>query len=312
MRLGGESASIRRHGAARPSVDHTDRMDEPAAPVASRTMRDVVRVSGPEAATFLQGQLSQDVAGMDIGATAWSFVLQPQGKVDAWLRVHRATADDVALDVDPGFGDHVKARLERFKLRTACDIAVEPAVPTVALRGAILDRGLPCGWPGIEGTDLIGQDGYPDDLPPGTLDLDREAYDGLRIAWGVPRMGAELTEATIPAEVGQWVVDASVDFTKGCFTGQELVARIDSRGGNVPRRLRGFTTEALPPAAGAEVVIDGAVVGTVTSSAIGAYGEVVGLAFIKRSVEPPVAAAARTADGHTDDIELHELPLAIA
>ena len=52
-------------------------------------------------------------------------------------------------------------------------------------------------------------------------------------------MGAELTEATIPAEAGQWLIDASVSFTKGCYTGQELVARIDSRGGNVPRPLRG-------------------------------------------------------------------------
>ena len=56
-------------------------------------------------------------------------------------------------------------------------------------------------------------------------------------------MGAELTEDTIPAEAGQWLVDASVSFTKGCYTGQELVARIDSRGGNVPRPVRLFVVE---------------------------------------------------------------------
>jgi folate-binding protein YgfZ len=228
------------------------------------------------------------------------------------VRVHRAAADDFALDVDTGFGAAVCTRLERFKLRTACDITVDEAVPTVALRGAAYGRGLPCGWPGMEGVDLIGDDGLPDDLPPGTLELDGEAYDGLRIASGVPRMGAELTEATIPAEVGQWVVDASIDFTKGCFTGQELVARIDSRGGNVPRRLRGFTTDAIPPASGADVVVDGAVVGTVTSSAVGADGHTVGLALVKRAVDPPVAAAARTADGGTDAIELRDLPLTIS
>jgi folate-binding protein YgfZ len=287
-------------------------MGEPTTPYASRITRDVVRVSGPDAATFLQGQLSQDVVDLAVGATVWSFVLQPQGKVDAWVRVHRTATDDFALDVDAGFGAAVCTRLERFKLRTACDIIVDDAVPTVALRGAAYGRGLPCGWPGMEGVDLIGDDGLPDDLPPGTLELDGEAYDGLRIATGVPRMGTELTDSTIPAEVGQWVVDASIDFTKGCFTGQELVARIDSRGGNVPRRLRGFTTEAVPPASGADVVVDGAVVGTVTSSAIGADGHTVGLALVKRAVDPPVAAAARTADGGTDAIELRDLPLTIS
>src|SRR3546814_11977806 len=56
-------------------------------------------------------------------------------------------------------------------------------------------------------------------------------------------MGSELTDATIPAEAGQWLIDASVSFTKGCYTGQELVARVDSRGGNVPRPVRGLVSD---------------------------------------------------------------------
>ena len=78
-------------------------------------------------------------------------------------------------------------------------------------------------------------------------------------------MGAELTENTIPAEAGQWVIDQSVSFTKGCYTGQELVARIDSRGGNVPRHLRGVVIEGDVPPVGAAVVVDEAEVGTLTS-----------------------------------------------
>lgn len=117
-------------------------------------------------------------------------------------------------------------------------------------------------------------------------------------------MGAEVTEATIPAELGRWVVDASVSFTKGCYTGQELVARIDSRGGNVPRHLRGLTTDDLPPAPGEAVVVDGKEVGTVTSSAVAADGSVVGLALVHRSVELP--AAARAGDAR---IEVRDLPL---
>jgi folate-binding protein YgfZ len=103
-------------------------------------------------------------------------------------------------------------------------------------------------------------------------------------------MNAELTDKTIPAEAGQWVVDASVSFTKGCFTGQELVARIDSRGGNVPRHLRGVVLAVagatLPPA-GAVVTVDDAEVGTITSAAHSPLLRApVALAYVSRAVDP--------------------------
>src|SRR5438045_395653 len=85
--------------------------------------RDVVLVSGPEAVTYLQGQLSQDVEALGVGASAWSLLLQPSGKVDAWLRVTRLADEELALDVDPGHGDPVLARLQRFKLRTQAELA---------------------------------------------------------------------------------------------------------------------------------------------------------------------------------------------
>jgi folate-binding protein YgfZ len=124
------------------------------------------------------------------------------------------------------------------------------------------------------------------------VELDRDGYEQLRIEYGVPVMGAELTEDTIPAEAGDWVVATSVSFTKGCFTGQELVARIDSRGGNVPRHLRVLDVDGPTPAPGTDVVLDGDVVGRVTSAA-GA----VALAYIKRSVTPP--ASVTLGDGDT-------------
>ena len=111
-------------------------------------------------------------------------------------------------------------------------------------------------------------------------------------------MGAELTEDTIPAESG--VVDRSVSFTKGCYTGQELVARIDSRGGNVPKRLRLVVGgAALTP--GASVMVADDEVGTVTSAVGG-----VGLAYIRRSVDA-FPAAARS---NGVEAELRELPSA--
>ncbi|HJR27055.1 MAG TPA: hypothetical protein VJ804_16370, partial [Acidimicrobiales bacterium] len=84
--------------------------------------RDVVVVHGPEAVEFLQGQLSQDVAALAVGASAPALLLQPTGKVDAWLRVTRLEDDRLALDVEDGAGEAVAARLRRFKLRTKAEL----------------------------------------------------------------------------------------------------------------------------------------------------------------------------------------------
>ncbi|MSZ92646.1 MAG: hypothetical protein F2584_01015, partial [Actinobacteria bacterium] len=83
--------------------------------------RDVVSVSGPDAARYLQGQLSQDVVAM-VGDSAWSFLLAPTGKVDAWLRVHRIDSENYILETDPGYGDVLVTRLKRFLLRTKATI----------------------------------------------------------------------------------------------------------------------------------------------------------------------------------------------
>jgi folate-binding protein YgfZ len=265
-------------------------------PTAVRTSRDLVTAVGPDALTFLQGQLSQDLTKLAPGEATWSFLLQPQGKVDAWLRVHRAGHEEFRLDVDTGSGAAVVARLERFKLRTKCDFTLAEATPVLAVRGAMVEGGLSCGWPGLGGVDLIGIDA--DEIPPGVGEADTAWLESVRVRAGVPRMGVELTEATIPAEVGQWIIDLSVSFTKGCFTGQELVARIDSRGGNVPRRLRAIVAgQAL--AAGAAVQVDGTEVGRITSVA-----GPVGLAYIQRKVEPPT-------EGEVDGmpVAVRELPI---
>jgi len=199
------------------------------------TTRETLRVYGDDALGYLQGQLSQDVQAMADGETKWSLVLQPTGKLVAWFRVQRRSSTDFLLDIDPGFAPMLTARLQRFLLRTKATI--EPTAD-------VIDE--PVRWPGLDD---------PDD-------------EAQRIRAGMPRMGAELTEETIPGEGGQRFIDLSVSFTKGCYTGQELVARIDSRGGNVPRPIR--VLEATAPATltiGAAVLFDGEEVGSVTSVA---------------------------------------------
>ena len=279
-------------------------VDLRTSPGATQIARDVVWVGGPDAVDYLQGQLSQDVAALAVGASAPSFVLQPAGKVDAWLRVTRVADDEMVLDVDGGPGEALLGRLRRFLLRTKADVdpldwralALRGPGVEAAARDAAADLRVPAPWPGVEAIDLLG----PDPRAPASVAVaSADAYAALRIRCGVPAMGAELTDATIPAEVGRWVVDASVSFTKGCFTGQELVARIDSRGGNVPRRLRGLdfgaaagsgdTVAGVPAgvAAGAPVVAGGGEVGRVTSVAPSPGGGAVGLAIVGRGVSPP-------------------------
>ncbi len=246
--------------------------------------RDVVTVSGEEATTYLQGQISQDVLGLAVGASAWSLILQPQGKVDAWFRITKTGEDAYVLDVDAGHGEALLARLKRFKLRTKADLELltwdwhawrsadgGEAPDIVAPEGAIVAP--PAG--GQAGLDLIG----PDLDPPEGEILDASALERLRIVAFVPAMGAELTQDTIPAEAG--IVDDSVSFTKGCYTGQELVARVDSRGNNTPRKLRLVTGAGLPQV-GSELSLDGADAGVLTSVAPAGDG-FVALAYVKRS-----------------------------
>ena len=84
--------------------------------------RDVVSAVGPDAVTYLQGQLSQDVAALAAGDSTWSLLLTPQGHLVALLRVTRTGADAFALDTDAGAGPAVLARLQRFLLRTRCEL----------------------------------------------------------------------------------------------------------------------------------------------------------------------------------------------
>ena len=92
--------------------------------------RDVVRVSGPDALTYLQGQISQDILSMAVGDRRWTFLLQPTGKVDVLARVERSADDEFVFDVDAGCGDALVARLERFRIRVAVD--VDPLPPAEA------------------------------------------------------------------------------------------------------------------------------------------------------------------------------------
>ena len=284
--------------------------------------RDVITVSGPDAGRYLQGQLSQDVVAM-VGPSAWTLLLQPSGKVDAWLRVFRLTDEEYVLDVDAGFGEVVVARLQRFLLRTKAEIGTPERRPFIAFRRpdarALLGAdgqadGDPDQRPGghAVGPGVVGEDWMADhaELEPspgvalvvgrGSSPVADASLERYRIAHGVPAMGAEITADTIPAELGQWLIDASVSFTKGCYTGQELVARIDSRGGNVPRPVRLLQIDGGPmPAIGGDVRHGDKLVGAVTSATpyLAPHQPALALATVARSLDVGATVEVRTETG---------------
>lgn len=250
--------------------------------------RDLVTVTGPDTFSFLQSLVSQDVEGMADGDVRRSLFLTPKGKVTSVFRIARV-GDDAWLDVEAGHGDELRTAIERFKLRVKAELTA-PAEPwgMVAFRGGSAPDA-PDGAVAIPvdgGVDLIGPRSVLEAVD-GPDALSADDYERARIEAGLPKLGAELDESTIPQEA--YLDLDAVSFTKGCYLGQELVARIDSRGhvNRLLRRLRG-DGELAP---GADVIVDGKVVGAVTSAVPG-----VALGYVRREVEPGATATVDGAD----------------
>ena len=256
--------------------------------------RAVITVTGPDTIDFLQGQLTADVAGLEIGSSTRTFLLAPQGHVIAWLRATRTGPEEIVLDGDAGVGPEVETRLRRFLLRTKATVEARVARCRCVRGGGqeapVGSLVLACDWPGIDGWDVLDPTA---ETPGGSGGDDLEA---LRVAAGVPVHGSEITEKTIPNELP--VLRTSVSFTKGCYVGQELVARVDSRGNNVPQRLARLESDGeLTP--GDLVTADGAAAGSITS-AVGSDG----LGLVRRSVDD--GTLVHTANGV--DVRVATLP----
>ncbi|MDA8290200.1 MAG: hypothetical protein M0Z33_00730 [Actinomycetota bacterium] len=293
--------------------------------VARRATCDVVRVVGPDALSYLQSQCTQDVAALAVGASAYSLLLSPQGHVEAFVRVVRVEPEELVVVVAAGFGDAVVERLRRFKLRVKAEL-VRDTWPLVEVRGpdarSEAARGAGTGvvasldvdWPGATGVDLVGPGAsVPGEVPVG----DDRAFEAVRVESGEPVMGAEIAGRTIAQEAG--LVERSVSLTKGCYPGQELVARVDSRGDNVPRRLRGIVvadgaapSEERAVLPGASVVVAGEPLGTVTSAAWSpGRGRTVALSYVHRRAVPPVEATVEGKAGELLRCTVVELPLVV-
>ena len=290
---------------------------------------ELVWVRGPDALRFLEGLLSQAIEPIPVGGSADALLLSPQGKLRAPHRLLRGEGE-IGLIADAGTAETITADLHRFKIRVDATIEIEqatvidvwgpgsagvvetvvalPAPATGWLRvpdGAVVVA-MPLRSGGLQRFVVVGHD--PEDFATaGVMRAGRFAVDAVRIEAGEPVMGVDIDEGTIPQEAG--LVESAVDFSKGCYLGQELVARIDSRG-HVNRHLRGVRIGAnvLPPA-GAELLVSGKVVGTLTSVAESLELRApIGLALVRREVEPGAAVSVKW-DGGDVRATVETLPM---
>ena len=283
----------------------------------ARPRRDVVVVSGTDALSYLQSLVSQDLDGLTEGDAVHSLLLSPQGKldVDFWLV---RMGDGAWLVCEGAFGEQLAASLQRFKIRVQVEVALDPSLAVVALRGVgaraaagSAEVVIPVPWVGADGgeeaVDVVGDASTLDAVANAALDAgarewSEDEYEAARIAAGVPRLGFDLDAKTIPQEAG--LERDAVSFSKGCFLGQELVCRLDTRG-HVNRYLRRLTMAVGASAPrGAEIVAGDKAVGTVTSTA----GSVA-LGYVRREVEPSAEVTLRW-DGSETTATVEELPTA--
>lgn len=278
--------------------------------------RGVICVRGRDRVSFLNGQLSNDIQALSPPDYCYSFVLTPQGRIVADLHVI-ALGSELWLETARARIAPVLARLDRYLV--ADDVTLEdqsegwvrfglegPAAGRIleaALGGGPLADAVvweaPPYW--VAAFGWTGELAYQVFAPPeaaseldervrtagagtGMALLDPAAFDIARIEAGVPATGREIDEQVLPAETG--LLSRAVSFSKGCYTGQEVVARMDSRG-RVSHRLVGLRFDGEKAEPGARLLADGRVVGDVSSVARSPRHGVIGLAYVRAAFADP-------------------------
>ena len=223
--------------------------------------RAYVRVSGPDAEDFLQRMVSNDVT---VAERCDALLLTPKARIVAPLRIVRRSGDDFLVLTEPELGEVVRTQLLRSRFAAKVDIEPEHHRS----------------WLVLGGEEVL------DERPPGE-EASEDELERWRIESGIPRWGYELDESILPAEAG--LEQTHISFTKGCYPGQEPIARQHYRG-KVNRRLRVLDLSGAA-APGDELVLGEKTVGRITSAANG-----VALGYVR--VEVPGDAVLSAGAGH--------------
>ena len=241
--------------------------------------REFVRVVGPDAADYLQRMVSNDVEALAHGEACPALLLTAKARVIAPLVVLRRADDDFLLLTEPGLGEAARTQLTRMRLRARCEIEPEEHESMLVFGDA---DGFATDWPNAGEALDAGLEAT----------LSEEELELRRIENGVPRWEREIDDRILPAEAG--LDETHVSFSKGCYPGQEPVARLHFRGH--PNRGLRVVELAEVPEYDAPLLHDGREVGRATSAAVREDGTVVALAFVRTEVpnDAPLALAART------------------
>ena len=246
--------------------------------------RSFVRVAGPDAEQYLDRMLSNDVVALGPGESCQALLLTAKARVIAPLVVLRRRHDDFLLLTEPGLGERVRAELLRSRFAAKAEIEPEEHTSHVVFGGEGIST-TDYGEPAAEVLDS--------DLEP---TVSKEELELLRIRAGTPAWGKEIDDRVLPAEAG--LTERAVSFTKGCYPGQEPIARLHYRG----HANRGLRVLRLPelPAPETELSYEGKSVGRITSAAPTGDGAVA-LAYVRREVPEDVELAV----GHSQATQLH-------
>jgi tRNA-modifying protein YgfZ len=276
-----------------------------------RSARGKLDVTGPDAAEFLQGQVTNDVETPAAGQGCYAALLDPKAHILADMRILSAGPADLWLDTEPPALDAVLQHLRMYKIGRQVEISnrtaerailslLGPASAEVAGRvAAVAIPSAEHDWvdarvgdlpvriaatrAGIdmmtaaEGAGALGEAL----LEAGAQSIGDEAAEVLRVELGTPRHGVDFGPDNLPGEAG--IVERAVSFTKGCYIGQEPVARMYHRG-RPNRRLRGLRMSAAV-SAGEPVMSDDREVGRLSTSVTSPRLGPIGLAILRREVE---------------------------
>jgi folate-binding protein YgfZ len=289
-------------------IDGQYRAMKEGAGVLDRSSRGMLLVRGDDAAEFLQGQLTNDVEALDPDAGCYSALLDRKGHMQADMRVLHLSTGGLWLDTEAEAAGAVERHLRMYSIGREVEIqdasgewellsVIGPAAIEVSGAGPLAPEHAQRHYAreGVEilavatdlGVDLLTRSNQASELrdllaSSEAVDVSEAAAEILRVESGRPRFGREMTTATIPQEAA--IDDRAVSFTKGCYIGQETVARLHYKG-KPNRHLRGLRLES-PAGDGDDIRLGDREVGRVGTAVLSPAHGPIALAIVRREAEP--------------------------